>query len=302
MNEKIIVVGPSSQLLAMKTAKILGAKTVDCDFKTFPDGETYLRIKLDKEEQIRDKEVIIIQSTGKTTSGDQNKHIIQLFNMISAVKRMNPQKIKVVIPYLAYARQDKVFRPGECLFVQTLLKMIEDAGADELYVIDIHAPKALEILNIPYYNLDPMKALANFMKNELDIQDPIVVSPDKGAVERSTAFAKHFGDDVKVEIFSKERDVVTGEIQMTGELKVKDKDVIIADDIIATGGTMSSAIKISKKSGARTVYAVGTHPLMIKNAVTRIMDAGTNVIVGTDTIENPVPLVSMAKLLAENLQ
>lgn len=301
-NEKIVVVGPASQLLAMKTAKKLGAETVDCDFKTFPDGETYLRIKLDSEEQMADKEVVIIQSTGKSTRGDQNKHIIQLFNMISACKRMKPAKIKVVIPYLAYARQDKVFRPGECLFAQTLLKMIEDAGADEIFVIDVHAPEALEILSIPYHNLDPMKALADYMKNSLDIKNPIVVSPDKGAVERSSAFARHFGDDVRVEVFSKERDVVTGDIKMTGELKVKDKDVIIADDIIATGGTMSKAIKISKSSGARTVYAVGTHPLMIKNAVTRIMDAGTNVIVGTDTIENPVPLVTMADLIAEAIE
>jgi ribose-phosphate pyrophosphokinase len=88
---------------------------------------------------------------------------------------------------------------------------------------------------------------------------------------------------------------------MSGELKVKGMDVIISDDIIATGGTVASAIEISKKSGARRVFAVGTHPLLIKNAVSRIMRAGTDVIIGTDTIDNPVPLVSMAKLLADNL-
>ncbi|MHA1821117.1 MAG: ribose-phosphate diphosphokinase [Promethearchaeota archaeon] len=300
--EKIVIIGPASQLLGVKVAKELNVKAYQCDFKTFPDGEVYLRIDVKEDDELKGKEVIIIQSTGASSFGDQNKHIFELFNIISAAKRMGAGKVRVVIPYLAYARQDKVFRPGECLFAQTLLKMIETLGADELFVIDIHAPEALKVLNIPAHNLDPMKYLAEYIKENMNIKDPIVVSPDKGAVERSKAFAKHFGENVQVEVFSKHRDVVTGEIEMTGELKVKDKDVIIADDIIATGGTMASAIKISKKSGARSVYAVGTHPLLIKNAVTRIMDAGTDVIIGTDTIDNPVPFVSMAKLIAENLK
>lgn len=299
--EKIIIVGPSSQLLAMKTAKEMKVKAIDCDFKTFPDGETYLRINVESEEEIKGKEVIIIQSTNANVTGGQSKQFFDLFNIIGAVRRMNAGKIKVVVPYFAYGRQDKVFRPGECKFAQELCKMIENAGADEFYSIDIHNPEILEVFKIPSHNLDPMKYISEYMKKNLDIKDPIVVSPDKGAKQRSTDFAKHFGDNVAVEVFEKTRDVVTGEIKMSGELKVKGMDVIISDDIIATGGTMASAIEISKKSGARRVFAVGTHPLLIKNAVSRIMRAGTDVIIGTDTIDNPVPLVSMAKLLADNL-
>ncbi|MHA1339526.1 MAG: ribose-phosphate diphosphokinase [Promethearchaeota archaeon] len=301
MSEKIIIAGPASQLLAIKTAREMNVELLTCDFKTFPDGESYVRIDIDDESKIEGKEIIIIQTTGASSVGDQNKNIIQLFNMISAVKRMKAEKIKVVIPYLAYARQDKVFRPGECMFAQTLLKMIESCGADEIFCIDLHAPEALNVLNIPAHNLNPMKYLADYLKNMIKVKDPIVVSPDKGAVDRSTAFARFFGENVPVEKFSKERDVVTGEIKMTGELKVKGKDVIIADDIIATGGTMALAINISKKSGANHIYAVGTHPLLIKNAVTRILNAGADMIIGTDTIDNPVPMVSMAKLIAENL-
>jgi ribose-phosphate pyrophosphokinase len=128
-----------------------------------------------------------------------------------------------------------------------------------------------------------------------------VVSPDKGAKQRSADFAKHFGDKIPVEVFEKVRDVVTGEIKMSGELKVKGMDVIISDDIISTGGTVARTIEICKKNGARRIFIAGTHPLLVKNAVSRIMKAGTDVIIGTDTIDNPVPLVSMSKLLADNL-
>lgn len=299
--EQIIIVGPASQLLAMRCAKEMGIDTLSTEYKTFPDGERYLRINVTNDEQLKGKEVIIIQSTGSSAAGDQNQRYFELFMMISTSKRMGASKIKVVVPYFAYSRQDKVFRPGECLFAQTLCKQIENAGADEFYTIDMHATHVLDAFTIPTHNLDPMKLLAESLKS-LDIKDPIVVSPDKGAVDRSKAFASYFGENVEVAVFSKERDVVTGQIKMTGELPVSGKDVIIADDIIATGGTMASAIKISKKSGARKVYAVGTHALLIVNAVHTIMSAGTDVIVGTDTIDTPVSSVSMAKLLAENLK
>jgi ribose-phosphate pyrophosphokinase len=220
--------------------------------------------------------------------------------MISSLKRMHAGKIRVFVPYMAYARQDKAFRPGESLIAHDICKIIENAGADEFYAIDIHAEHVLKAFNIPAFNLNPMKLLAEYVKLK-KLQDPVVVSPDKGAVERSKSFAEFFGKHVPVEIFSKERDVITGEIKMTGELKVDKKDVIIADDIISTGGTMSSAIKIAKKSGARKVYAIGTHLLLIQDAITRIMDAGATEIIGTDTLQNPFSQVSMAELIAEEI-
>jgi ribose-phosphate pyrophosphokinase len=299
--EKIIIVGPSSQLLAMRTAKEMKIKAIETEYKRFPDGENYLRINVKSDDDLKGKEIIIIQTTGANTAGDQNQRIMELIMMISASKKAGAGKIRVVVPYFAYSRQDKVFRPGESLMAQNICRMIELAGADELFSIDMHAPEVFSVLKIPTHNLDPMKLLAEYIKT-LDVKNPIIVSPDKGATERSRAFANYFGKDVPVEQFSKERDVVTGQIKMTGELKVTGKDVIIADDIIATGGTMASAIEISKKSGARKVIAVGTHALLIVNAVHTILSAGCDVIVGTDTLDTPVSMVSMAKLLADNLK
>ncbi len=296
--DKLIVIGPSSQLLGMRTVQKTGLDFVQTEHKTFPDGECYIRIKIDDESKIAGKEMIVIHTLGASNHADQNHRLLELIMIISSLKRMKAKKVRVFTPYLAYARQDKAFRPGESLIAHVICKMIENAGADEFYTVDVHADHVLESFSIPAFNLNPMKLLAEYVKTK-NLKDPVVVSPDKGAVKRSKSFAQFFGKDVPVEVFSKERDVITGDIKMTGELNVEKMDVIIADDIISTGGTMSSAIKIAKKSGARNVYAIGTHLLLIQDAITRILDAGANEIIGTDTLKNPFAQVSMADLLSE---
>ncbi len=299
--DKILIVGPASQILGIRIAQELDIQSLNTEFKTFPDGENYLRINIEDELEIKGKEVIIVQSTGPSSSGNQNSRLFELIMMIDAAKRMKAARIKLVIPYLAYSRQDKIFRPGECQFANLLLNIIESFGIDEFYTVDVHAPKILKELSCKAVNIDSMKVLADYIKS-LGAKDIVVVSPDKGAVERSKAFAKHFGDDVPVEIFEKKRDVKTGEITMSGNLSLEKKDVVIADDIIATGGTMAFAIKLSKESGANKIYAASTHALLLQNAKYRILKAGANEIIGTDSIDNESSKVSLAKLIAEHLK
>ncbi len=300
--EKILIVGPASQILGVKIGKELGIPCINTETKTFPDGENYLRLNIDDETLIEGKEVIIVQSTGPSSNGNQNSRIFELFMMVDAVKRMGAKKIIAVIPYLAYARQDKIFRPGESQFANVILRMINSLRIDEIYVVDVHAPSVLkELILNKVVSIDSMKLLADHIKS-LGARDIVVVSPDKGAVERSKAFAKHFGEDVQVEYFEKKRDVKTGDIVMQGQLKLKNKDVIIADDIIATGGTMATAIKLSKESGANRIYAVATHALLLEQARYRILEAGADDIIGTDSIDNEVSKVSLAKPIADYLK
>ncbi len=299
--DKILVVGPASQILGVRIAKELGIECVNTEFKTFPDGENYLRINIQDESLIEGKEIIIIQSTGPSSSGDQNSRFIEMMMMIDAVKRMKAAQIILIVPYLAYARQDKIFRPGESQFANLIVSQIDSMGIDEFYAVDIHAPKVLEGLSCKAINIDSMKSLADYIKS-IGAKDIVVVSPDKGAVERSKAFAKHFGEGVQVDFFEKKRDVKTGEITMSGKLSLKDKDVVISDDIIATGGTMATAIRLSKESGAKRVYAVATHALLLQNAKYRILNAGADEIIGTDSIDNEASKVSLAKAIAEYLK
>lgn len=299
--EKILIVGPASQILGIKMANELGIDVINTETKVFPDGENYLRINIDDETVIHGKEVIIVQSTGPSSSGNQNTRLFELLMMIDAVKRIGASKVVVVTPYLAYARQDKIFRPGECPFANVAINMINSLGIDEFYTVDIHAPDLLNLCTCKAINIDSMKILADYIKS-LGAKDIVVVSPDKGAIERSRAFAKHFGEDVPVDYFEKKRDVKTGEITMSGKLTLKDKDVIIADDIIATGGTMATAIKLSKDSGAKKVYAVATHALMLEQAKYRMLKAGADEIIGTDSIDNEMAKVSLAKTITDYLK
>jgi ribose-phosphate pyrophosphokinase len=301
MVEKIVLVGPSSQILGLKIAQELGTEAINTEVKRFPDGENYLRINIEDETLIADKEVIIIQSTGPSSSGNQNSRLIELFMMIDSVKRMRASKVIVVAPYLAYARQDKVFRPGESQFANVIFRLINSLGIDELYTVDIHAPQVLGECSCKAINIDSMKLLADYITS-IGANDIVVVAPDKGAIERSKAFAKHFGKNVPVDVFKKERDVNTGEIKMTGTLTLNDKDVIIADDIIATGGTMATAIKLARRSGANRIFAVATHALLLDQAKFRILKAGADEIIGTDAIDNEVSKVSLAKIIADYLK
>ncbi len=299
--EKLLIVGPASQMLGIRIARELNIRAINTEFKTFPDGENYLRINLEDESTIKEKEVIIVQSTGPSSSGNQNARLIELLMMIDSIKRMRAKKLIIVIPYLAYARQDKVFRPGESTFGDLIIRIIDSMGIDELYVVDVHSPKILTDTYSKITNIDSMKILAEYIKS-LGAKDIVVVSPDKGAVERSKTFAQHFGDDIPVDCFEKSRDVKTGEITMSGKLSLKDKDVVVSDDIIATGGTMATAIKLAKESGAKKIYAVATHALLLQNARFRILEAGADEIIGTDSIDNEVSKVSLAKLIANYLK
>ena len=295
-----MIVGPASQILGVRIAQELGIETINTETKNFPDGENYLRLNLEYESILQGKEVIIIQSTGPSANSTQNSRLFELLMMIDSVKRIGPEKLIVIVPYLAYARQDKIFRPGECPFARVIARMINSQNIDEFYTVDVHNPQILEEFDCKAINIDSMELLANYIKS-LGAEDIVVVSPDKGSIERSKAFARYFGESVPIEYFEKKRDVITGEIKMSGELNLKGKDVVIADDIIATGGTMATAIELSKQSGAKKVYAAATHALMLGQAKYRIMKAGADEIIGTDSIDNEMAKVSLAKTIADYL-
>jgi ribose-phosphate pyrophosphokinase len=299
--EKILIAGPASQSLSILIAEELNIPYINTEFKRFPDGENYLRLNIEDETSIANKEVIIVQSTGPSFQGSQNERLFQLLMMIDSVIRIGVENIKVVVPYLAYARQDKIFRPGESKFANVIVRLIDSMEIDEFYTVDVHNPEIMEEFTCKAINIDSMQVLADYIKAKGG-KDIVVVSPDKGAVERSKAFASHFGEDVPVDFFEKKRDVETGEITMSGKLSLENKDVVIADDIIATGGTMAKAINLSKQSGAKKVYAVATHALLLENATYRILNAGANEIIGTDSIDNEVSKVSLAKPIADYLK
>jgi len=287
----IVVPGPASRNLGQKIAEILNARIVPVKLKTFPDGEYCLRFDGD----VKDEEVIVVQTTGPP----QDTNIMQLLMLVDAAKDLGAEKVTAVVPYLAFARQDKRFLPGEAVSAETFVKLIEACGTDRFITVNIHSENTLKRFSVPTANLSAITSLAEHFKNR-GLDGAFSLSPDKGAVELVEEADKVLGGGCGW--LRKERNRFTGEIQLEEKsLKVKGRDVIVFDDIISTGGTIARAVKMLKSQGARRVYAACVHPLLIGEAKTKIIESGAEEIVGTDSIPSSVRTVSLAPLIAEAL-
>jgi ribose-phosphate pyrophosphokinase len=287
----IVIPGPASQDLGRKVADMLKSKIVSVIFKTFPDGESYLRI----DGNVKGKEVVIVQTTGPP----QDAHIMQLFLMVDAAKNLGAKSVTAVVPYLAYARQDKRFLPGEAISIGTFIKLVEASGTDQFLTVNIHEEDVLKKFNIPTENLSAITLLAKHFKNK-GLDGAFSLAPDKGALE----LAKEADNvlDGGCGWLQKERNRLTGEIRVEEkQFNVEGRDVIVFDDIISTGGTIAAAVKMLKRQGARRVYAACAHPLLVGEAQRKIMKGGAKEIVGTDCVPSPVSVVSVAPLIAEAL-
>lgn len=287
----IVVPGPASQSLGKKIAENLNAQIVPVNLKNFPDGEYCLRFEGD----VTGEEVVVVQTTGPP----QDTNIMQLLLMLDTTKELGAEKVTAVVPYLAFARQDKRFLSGEAVSAETLVKLIEACGVDQFITVNIHAKNTLKRFSVPTKNLSAITLLAEHFKGR-GFDGAFSLSPDKGAIGLAEEADRVLGGGCGW--LRKERDRYTGEVQVEEKsLKVQGRDVIVFDDIISTGGTIARAIKMLKSQGARRVYAACVHPLLIGEAKTKIMKSGAEEIVSTDSIISSVRTVSLAPLITEAL-
>ncbi|RLG27939.1 ribose-phosphate diphosphokinase, partial [Methanosarcinales archaeon] len=274
-----IIGGSSSQLLASRIANESGARLILTEFKEFPDGEQYTRI-LEKP----DTDVVIIQSVVK------DPDFITLLQLIDACE--DADKITVVIPYMGYARQDKRFKDGEAITSRALARAI---NADQVILVNIHNEEILKYFNAPAKNLDATGMVGEYLK-ELKLAKPIVIAPDGGAIGIARNAAEILGteyDHLEKKRLSGERVTITPK-----KLDIEEKDIILIDDIISTGGTIAEAISIFK-SEASSIHVACVHPALTGNAVLRLFHAGVASITSTDTIEKGTSKVSIAPLVAD---
>lgn len=284
--------GPASSALGLETARRLNAKVIHIEFKRFPDGESYMRFK----EEVKGEDVAIIQTTGPP----QDTNLIQLLLLLKTAKDLGAKSVTAVVPYFAYARQLRRSRAGECVSAEVVVNLIECVGTDRFVTVNAHSPDILEWFKIPVENLSAITLLANFFKKQ-GLEGAFSFAPDDGALD----LAKE-GDRILkggYGCLDKKRDIVTGEINVVEkEFNVKDKDVVVFDDIVSTGATMQTAVKILKAQKARRVYAACTHPIFVEGAFERILSAGAEGVVGTDCVPNKVNVVSVAPIIVEALR
>jgi len=287
-----ITSGTPSKTLAWRVAQKLKAEYLETEINKFPDGETYIRFTSD----VEGKEVVVIQSLGHKP----NEYLIELFLMLDALKDLKARKVIAVLPYFAYARQDERFKPGEAVSLKTITRLIETAGADHIFTIDSHRHRVIDmdkLVSIPMQDLSAMTELAKHVTSTHQLKNPAVIGPDAEA----GAWAKIAAETINVhyDVLEKRRiDAETVEIRPR-QLDVDGRDVLIVDDIISTGNTIIKAIDVLKEHGARDIYVACTHPLLVRNALTRIYQAGARYVVGTDTVLSPISLVTVAPVIAQ---
>ena len=288
-----IIPGPASKELGRRIAELLNAEIVPLFFKTFPDGESYIRLDT---ESLQDEDIVIVQ----TTSPPQDQRLIQLLLMVDNAHDMKARSIIAVVPYFAYTRQDKRFLLGEALSVKTIVKLLEHCGVKTIITVNSHNPAVLKTFRIPIEDLSAVPLLAEYFKTKGFVENPVSLSLGKKAL----SMAKEADSILKggFDYISTKRDVITGNVTLDEKmLPVKDRDVIIFDDIISSGGTMAKAVKLVKEQNARKVYAACVHPLLMGDAQKRIMENGAEDIIGTDSVPNPVNKVSIAPLISKVL-
>jgi ribose-phosphate pyrophosphokinase len=291
-----VIPGPASPELGARIAEQMGVEFHPVVHHLFPDGESYLRITA----HLKGETTVIVQ----TTFPYPNKSLLQLFLMVDAARDAGAKEIICVVPYLSYARQDKKFLEGETLSLKTIVKLLEASGADRLIVIDVHKEEALEgfcnEVGVQMTNLSSMPDLAMYLKmNGFD--GAFSLSPDEGAIGLAESAGAVLGGEVS--FFTKERDRYTGEIEMVvKDIAVRGKSVVVFDDIVSSGGTTARAVKGLKKLEACQVAAACTHGLFMGSAREKIIDAGADILVSTDTVQTTTSLVSVSRLLADHLK
>ena len=295
-----IFAGNSNKLLAMEIAENIGLPLGVATVGKFSDGEAEINIG----EVVRGSDVFIIQSTCCPV----NDNLVELLIMIDALKRASAGRITAVMPYFGYARQDRKAKPRDPISAKLVANLITIAGADRMLTMDMHTPQLQGFFDIPVDHLHGVPILAKYFKSKFkDVSDIVAVSPDVGSVTRARQFAHKL--DVPLAIIDKRRPSANVSEIMNIIGDVKDKKVILVDDMIDTGGTIVNAAKALSDRGAIEVYACCTHGVLSGGAIQKIKDSAITELVMLNTVPLPsekcipkIKTMSIAGIFAEAIE
>lgn len=289
--------GNSNPTLAIKISELLGIPLGKIRVGRFADGEIDVHIL----ENVRGSDCYVVQSTCNPV----NENLMELLIMIDAFKRASAGRIIAVIPYFGYARADRKAEPRVPISAKLVANLLTVAGTDRVITIDLHAPQIQGFFDIPVDNLYARPVFLDYIKN-MNLSNTVVVSPDVGSVDRARSFAKRL--DLGLVIVDKRRPKANmAEVyNIIGD--VKGKNCLIFDDMIDTGGTLTSVAKAIKEAGASTIIAFATHGVLSKDAIKKIEDSPIEEVVFTDTIpidlnkSKKIKVVTVSNLLAEAIR
>lgn len=290
-----IFTGNANPELAEAIVQYLGVTLGDAKFIRFCDGEVHVKIN----ESVRGADTFIVQPT----SGPVNEHLMELLIMVDALRRASARRITAVIPYYGYARQDRKARARDPITAKLVANLIIASGARRVLTMDLHAGQIQGFFDIPVDHLPGVPIIAQYFVQR-KIENVVVVSPDLGGVTRARGLAERIGAPIAIIDKRRPEPNIAEVMNIIGN--VKDKTVIMIDDIIDTAGTITKGAEALRKWGAGDIYVCCTHPVISGPAVQRLEKAPIKEIIVTDTIPlsiekriKKIKVLSVAPLLGE---
>ncbi len=290
--------GNANRALAEEIGQYLHLPLSDAEVGRFSDGEVFVQI----DDNVRGADVFIVQPTCPPV----NDNLMELLVMIDALKRASARRITAVLPYYGYARQDRKAQGRVPITAKLVADLLTAAGVDRLLALDLHASQIQGFFNIPVDHLFAAPVIVDYLGKK-ELQDLVLVSPDAGGVERTRAIAKRV--KAGLAIIDKRRDGpnVATFMHLIGD--VRDRDVVVVDDMIDTAGTLVQAVEALEREGARRILACGVHAVLSGPAVQRLKAAPMEEVIVTNSIPVSaekraarVTVLSVAPLLGEAIR
>ncbi len=290
-----VFAGTKSQYLGESICKELGIELGKMKTERFADGE----FEVGFEESIRGAEVYLVQSTFPSSD-----NLMELLLMIDAAKRASAATIVAVIPYFGWARQDRKDKPRVSIAAKLVADLLTVAGIDRVITMDLHADQIQGFFDVPVDHLYASSIFIPYI-DSLKLKNMVIASPDVGGAKRANSYAKYF--DVPLVLCHKQRAKANVVAQMTVIGDVKDKNVILVDDIVDTAGTITKSADLLISQGASSVRALCSHPVMSDPATERVNASGLTEIIFTNSIpynsENTkATVLPVAKLFADTIR
>ena len=292
-----IFTGTSNPPLAKAIAASIGIELGKCAVTAFPDGETFVKI----EENVRGEDVFLVQSTSPPT----NHHLMEMFIMMDALRRASAARITAVLPFYGYARQDRKDQPRVPITAKLVANLLVAAGAHRVLTMDLHAQQIQGFFDIPVDHLYAAPVMYEYLKG-MKLPNLVIVSPDVGGLKMAHAYSLVL--DADLAIVAKRRKSATEIEAMTLIGEIRDKTVLMVDDLTETAGTLTTAAALLKKEGARRILACVSHAILNDLGIERLRKSNIDELITTDTVLRPpidgvnITTLSVAGLLGEAIK
>lgn len=301
-----IIAGSSHPALAAELVTALQVnqpqtRLISCEIGKFANGEK--RVFVADEALVRGQQVCLLQSF----SAPVDEMIIETLLLVDALERLGAREVSLIVPWMGYSLQDKVFRPGEAIAAKVVADLLSHSFISRIFLLELHNTSIPGFFAKPTYHLSTSDLFENYLRANLDLSNTVIVSPDFGGLKRARYFAKRL--DLPLLNIDKSRDLQSGVVTahaIHGGF-VRDKIVVLYDDVIVTGGTVAETSELLKTEGAKEIHFLATHGIFCNDGLAKISTSPLDRVVVSNSIyhqqtDPKLVSLSLAPLLADTLQ